>query len=268
MRLSHFAPLPPTTATLLVQASHPDSRTTLTVIASDKMVYGTVRIMCEFLGFESSLPHMIQTAGVAPLSQLAIACDLWISGSRLQSKIVDSARMSLGALVIGCLTPLAVEQDLNEGTAATQIRAASFGLFSSLAYSLVARQDPEQFDSVASVAQMRQIPIAGAYQSVVGESIRDAAGRLAHAWGLTRELSIALQGPRDFYLDPTERLIVDACEVATMAAQAAGVSVEPWPYIAKQDSIEQIALIQAMAMRAKRVAGRLEEELENLRSSA
>jgi hypothetical protein len=53
-----------------------------------------------------------------------------------------------------------------------------------------------------------------------------------------------------------------------MAAQAAGVSVEPWPYIAKQDSIEQIALIQAMAMRAKRVAGRLEEELENLRSSA
>jgi hypothetical protein len=103
---------------------------------------------------------------------------------------------------------------------------------------------------------------------VVGESIRDAAGRLAQAWGLTRELSIALQGPGDFYLDPTERLIVDACEVATMAAQAAGVSVEPWPYIAKQDSIEQIALIQAMAMRAKRVAGRLEEELENLRSSA
>lgn len=268
MQLNQITPLPPTAATLLVQSTHPDSRATLTVIASDMMVNRTVKMMCEFLGFESALPHMIQTVGPVALSQLAIASDLWISGSRVKCNVISSSQMSLGSLVIGCLTPLAVEQDITQTSAELQVRAASFGMFSSLAYSLVARQNPEQFDSVASVAQFRQIPLADAYQTVVGESIRDAAGRLAKAWGLTRELTIALQGPRDFALDRTEKLIIGATEIATLAAQSAGVSVEPWPYVVKSDSIEQIALIQAMGMRAKRVAKRLEEELDNLKNAA
>jgi hypothetical protein len=77
-----------------------------------------------------------------------------------------------------------------------------------------------------------------------------------------------LRGPQDFDLDDKERLIIGATEVATMAAQSAGVSVEPWPYLMPSESIEQIALIQAMGMRAKRVALRLTEELEQLRGAA
>jgi hypothetical protein len=52
-----------------------------------------------------------------------------------------------------------------------------------------------------------------------------------------------------------------------MAAQSAAVSVEPWPYIVNSNSIEQIALIQAMGMRAKRVSNALSQKLEALRSA-
>jgi hypothetical protein len=81
-------------------------------------------------------------------------------------------------------------------------------------------------------------------------------------------LTIALAGPKDFELTPREKLVIGATEVATMGAQSAGVSVEPWPYVVKSSSIEQIALIQAMGMRAKRVAQKLSEEVEQLRPSA
>jgi hypothetical protein len=261
-------PLPPTAAMLLIQHEHHDARTLLTVLASDVIVTKTTRTICEFLGFESNMPLIIQRAGSAALAQLAIAADLWISGSRVRSAVVSGSQMSLGCLVIGCLAPMALEQDLTLTDAELQIRAASFAMFSSLSVALVARQYPEEFDAAAAVARMRQIPIANAFQTVNGESIHAAAGRLASAWNLTRELTIALRGPQDFDLDAKERLIIGATEIATMAAQSAGVSVEPWPYLVPSDSIEQIALIQAMGMRAKRVAGRLTEELEQLRGAA
>jgi hypothetical protein len=268
MNSSQVAPLPPTAATLLLHSSHNDARTTLTVLASDLMVNRTLRTIVEFLGFESNLPHLLQMAGPGPLCQLAIASDLWISGSRVKSSVVSGTQLSLGSLVICCLSPMALEQDITQIDAQLQIRSASFGLFSTLSYSLVARQYPEEFDSAASIAQFRKIPIADAYEHVVGETIRSAAGRLANAWGLTRELTIALAGPKDFQLDKTERLIIGATEIATMAAQSAGVSVEPWPYVVKSESIEQIALIQAMGMRAKRVANKLSEEVEQLRPAS
>ena len=268
MNSLHATPLPPTAAMLLIQQEQHDARTLLTVLASDIVVSRTARTICEFLGFESNMPLIIQRAGPAALAQLAIVSDLWISGSRTKSASVSSAQMSLGCLVIGCLAPMALEQDLTLTDAELQLRAASFAMFSSLSAALVARQYPEQFEAAASVAKLRQIPIANAFQTVNGESIHDAAGRLATAWKLTRELTIALRGPKDFDLSPKEKLIIGATEIATMAAQSAGVSVEPWPYIVPTESIEQIALIQAMGMRAKRVAIRLSDELEQLRGAA
>ena len=268
MNSLHATPLPPTAAMLLIQQEQHDARTLLTVLASDIIVSRTARTICEFLGFESNMPLIIQRAGPQALAQLAIASDLWISGSRVKCSIVSGAQMSLGCIVIGCLAPMALEQDLTLTDAELQLRAASFAMFSSLAAALVARQFPEQFEAAATVAKLRQIPIASAYQNVNGESIQSAAGRLASAWNLTRELTIALTGPQDFVLDKKERLIIGATEIATMAAQSAGVSVEPWPYIVPTESIEQIALIQAMGMRAKRVASRLTEELEQLRGAA
>jgi hypothetical protein len=268
MNVMPVTPLPPTAATLLLLSRQGDTRTALTVIASDMMVSRTLKTIVEFLGFESNLPHLVQIAGQDALTQLAIAADVWISGSRVKCKVVSASQLSLGSLVIGCLTPMALEQDLSQTDAQLQIRSASFGLFSTLAYSLVARQFPEEFESAASIAQFRQIPIASVYQHVTGRSIQQSAGFLANAWGLTRELTIALQGPEGFQLDRNERMIISATEIATMAAQSAAVSVEPWPFVAKSDSIEQIALIQAMGMRAKRVAAKLSEEIEVLRPAA
>jgi hypothetical protein len=176
--------------------------------------------------------------------------------------------MSNGSMVIALLTPSALEQDLNNVNASLQVRAAAFGLFSTMSYSLVARQYPEQFESAASVAQFRQIPISDAYLNVVGRSIQEDAGDLARAWNLSRELTIALQGPKDFDLSKDEKMIISATEVATMAAQSAAVSIEPWPYIVKTDKIEQIALIQAMGMRAKRISGNVAKFIPDLKNAA
>lgn len=268
MTTANVAPLPPTAATLLVQSSQQDPRATLTVLASDLLVTRTVSMVCEMIGFEGQLVHIIQQCGYRPLTQLAIACDLWISGSRISSKTISGSHMSLGGMVIAVLTPSAIEQDFTDVNSSIQVRSAAFALFSNLAYSLVARQYPEEFESAASIAQFRQIPISDAYRNTVGRSIREDAGNLARAWGLTRELTIALQGPKDFDLTKEEKLIIGATEVATMAAQSAAVSIEPWPYMVKTDKIEQIALIQAMGMRAKRVAALLDEAIANLKNAA
>jgi hypothetical protein len=268
MTSAHVAPLPPTAATLLVQSSQQDARSTLTVLASDLLVSKTVMMVCEMIGFEGPIIHIVQQCGPRSLTQLAIASDLWISGSRVKCKCISSTHMSLGSMVIAALTPSALEQDITEVNASLQVRSAAFGLFSTLAYSLVARQFPEQFESAASIAQFRQIPVSDAYQNVVGRSIQEDAGTLAKAWNLSRELTIALQGPRDFDLTKEEKLIIGATEVATMAAQSAAVSIEPWPYLIKSDRIEQIALIQAMGMRAKRIAAQLETKVPNLKNIA
>ena len=268
MTSAHVAPLPPTAATLLVQSSQQDIRATLTVLASDLLVSRTVTMVCEMIGFEGPLIHIVQQCGPRALHQLAIASDIWISGSRVKCKSISSSHMSLGSMVVAILTPSALEQDITSVNAALQVRAAAFGLFSSLSYSLVARQYPEQFENAASIAQFRQVPITDAYLNVVGRSIQEDAGRLAKAWNLSRELTIALQGPKDFDLSREERLIVGAAEVATMAAQSAAVSIEPWAYVVKTDKIEQIALIQAMGMRAKRVQSQLESAVANLKNVA
>lgn len=268
MTSSNVAPLPPTAATLLVQSSQQDCRATLTVLASDMLVSRAVGMVCEMIGFEGQLIHIVQQCGARSLTQLAIACDLWISGSHVKSKTISGNHMSLGSMVIAVLTPSALEQDFTAVNSEMQVRASAFALFSTMAYSLVARQNTEEFESAASIAQFRQIPIADAYKNVVGRSIREDAGNLAKAWNLTRELTIALQGPRDFDLTREEKLIIGATEVATMAAQSAAVSIEPWPYTVKTDRIEQIALIQAMGMRAKRVAALLEEAIASLKNAA
>jgi hypothetical protein len=268
MSSAHVAPLPPTAATLLIQSSQSDSRATLTVLASDLLVCRTVSMVCEMIGFEGPLIHIVQQCGPRPLIQLAIACDLWISGARVKSKTISGSHMSLGSMVIAILTPSALEQNITEVDASMQIRAAAFGLFSTLSHSLVARQYPEQFENAAAVAQFRQVPLADAYKNVVGHSIQEDAGLLAKAWHLTRELTLALQGPRDFELTREERLIIGASQVATMAAQSAGVSLEPWPYLVKTEKIEEIALIQVMGMRAKRVSAQLVESIANLNTAA
>ena len=268
MTSAHVAPLPPTAATLLVQSNQQDTRSTLTVLASDLLVSKTVTMVCEMIGFEGPLIHIVQQCGPRSLTQLAIASDIWISGSRVKCKAISSTHMSLGSMVISILTPSALEQDITDVNSALQVRAAAFGLFSTLSYSLVARQYPEQFESAASIAQFRQIPISDAYLNVVGRSIQEDAGILAKAWDLSRELTIALQGPKDFDLTREEKLIISATEIATIAAQSSAVSIEPWPYIVKTEKIEQIALIQAMGMRAKRVSGQLETRVPNLKSAA
>ena len=264
---AHVAPLPPTAATLLVQSSLQDTRNTLTILASDLLVCRTVTMVCEMIGFEGPLIHIVQQCGSRSLTQLGIASDVWISGSRVKTKTISSSHMSLGSMVISILTPSALEQDITAVNAAMQVRASAFGLFSSLAFSLVARQFPDEFESAASVAQFRQVPIADAYVNVVGRSIREDAGNLAKAWNLSRELTIALQGPKDFDLTREEKLIIGATEVATMAAQSAAVSIEPWPYMVKTEQIEQIALIQAMGMRAKRVSALLESAVAQLKAA-
>jgi hypothetical protein len=268
MTSAHVAPLPPTAATLLVQSSQQDTRSTLTVLASDLLVSKTVTMVCEMIGFEGPLIHIVQQSGPRALSQLAIASDLWISGSRVKCKLISSSHMSHGSMVIAILTPSALEHDITAVDSALQIRAAAFGLFSTLSYSLVARQSPEAFESAASIAQFRQVPISDAYLNVVGRSIQEDAGTLAKAWNLPRELTIALQGPKDFDLTREEKMIIGATEVATMAAQSSAVSIEPWPFIVKTDKIEQIALIQAMGMRAKRVSSQLENRVPNLKNIA
>lgn len=268
MTSATVAPLPPTAATLLVQSSLQDPRATLTVLASDLLVSRTVNMVCEMIGFEGPIIHIVQQCGHRSLTQLAIASDLWISGSRVRAKTISSAHMSLGGMVIAVLTPSALEQDITSVNSSMQVRASAFALFSTLAYSLVARQYSEEFESAAAIAQFRKIPIADAYINVVGRSIREDAGKLAQAWNLTRELTIALQGPKDFDLSREEKLIIGAAEVATMAAQSAAVSIEPWPYMVKTDRIEQIALIQAMGMRAKRVSSLLDEAITNLKNAA
>lgn len=268
MTSEHVAPLPPTAAMLLVQSSQQDTRSTLTVLSSDLLVARTVGMVCEMIGFEGPLIHVVQQCGSRSLTQLAIACDLWISGSRVKCKAISSSHMSAGSMVIAILTPSALEQDFSAMDASLQVRAAAFGLFSTLSYSLVARQFPEQFENAATVAQFRQVPINDAYKNVVGRTIQEDAGKLASAWNLSRELTIALQGPRDFDLTREEKLIVGAVEVATIAAQSSAVSIEPWPYIVKSERIEQIALIQAMGMRAKRIASQLEQKVPNLKNIA
>ncbi|MEI8282952.1 MAG: HDOD domain-containing protein [Armatimonadota bacterium] len=267
MTSANVAPLPPTAAMLLIQSTLQDTRSTLTVLASDLLVSRTVSMVCEMIGFEGPLVTIVQQCGPRSLAQLAIASDLWISGSRVKCKTISSSHMSLGSMVTAILTPSALEQDINTVDSSLQVRACAFGLFSTLAYSLVARQLPQQFEDAAAIAQYRQIPLSDAYRNVVGCSIQEEAGRLAKAWNLSRELTIALQGPRDFDLTREERLIVGATEVATIAAQSAGVGIEPWPYTVKTDKIEQIALIQAMGMRARRVSGQLEGAVARLKAA-
>ena len=268
MTSAQVAPLPPTAAMLLVQSNHQDCRGTLTVLASDMLVSRTVGMVCEMIGFEGQLIHIVQQCGQRSLAQLAIACDVWISGSNVSAKAISSGHMSLGSMVIAILAPSALEQDFTSVNSEIQVRSSAFALFSTMAYSLVARQNPEEFDSAVSIAQFRQVPIADAYKNVVGRTIQEDAGKLAKAWNLSRELTIALQGPKDFDLSREERLIIGATEVATMAAQSAAVSIEPWPYMVKTDRIEQIALIQAMGMRAKRVSNLLEDAIQDLKNAA
>ncbi|HLO98147.1 MAG TPA: hypothetical protein VK171_06105 [Fimbriimonas sp.] len=268
MSSAQFAPLPPTAATLLVQSGFNDSRSILTVLASDLLVSRIVTIICERIGFDGTFSHIAQSSSPKSLTQLAIACDLWISGSRVSTRTVSSSHMSLGSLVIGVLTPSVLEADFLNVTGDLQMRASSFALFSTLTYSLVARQMPDEFESAASVAQFRKIPISDAFETVAGVTMREVAGRLASAWNLNRELTIALQGPGDFVLSPEEKIIISATETATSAAQSAALSMEPWPYTVKTDKIEQIALIQALGMRARKVAGQLEEKIAELKSAA
>lgn len=268
MSSEYFSPLPPTAATLLVQSGADDSRSILTVLASDLLVSRVVSIVCERIGFDGSFTHIAQTASGRALTQLAIASDIWISGSRVTTRTISSTHMSLGSLVIAVLTPSVLEQDFSSVNGDIQMRAASFALFSTMTYSLVARQMPEEFESAASVAQFRKIPISDAFTTVTGTSMRDVAGRLASAWNLSRELTIAIQGPRDFVLTPEERMIISATEAATSAAQSAALSMEPWPYTVKTDKIEQIALIQALGMRARKVAMQLEERIDQLKNVA
>ncbi len=268
MPLANIAPLPPTAAMLLKNEHEKDARTTLTILASDLLVSKVVEMVCEMIGFEGQAIHIVQQCGPRALSQLAIASDVWISGSHVKTKTVSSTHMSLGSMVVSVLTPSALEQDFTSVNSALQVRASAFGLFSCLSHSLVARVFSEDYENAASIAQFRQIPIADAYRNVVGRTIREDAGKLADAWGLNRELSIALQGPKEFELTKEEKLIIGASEVATMAAQSAAVSIEPWPYTVKTDRIEQIALIQAMGMRAKRVASMLDSAINALREDA
>jgi len=244
-----------------------ESRVIMPIIASDMVVSRGICIISEFMGFDGNLPHLFQTCGPYAISQLAIALDLWISGSRTKSSVVSATQLSLGSLVVGCLAPMVIDKNMDQIGAELQIRCASFGIFSTLAYSLVARQWPEEFDRAATIAQFRKVPIAEAYRHVCGEPIRQTAAKLAQGWNLTRELTIALAGPTGWDLTPTERVIISATQVATLAAQSCATSIEPWPYIAECDTVEEMALIQVFGMRAKHVSAALEKKLDLLRAA-
>ena len=62
--------------------------------------------------------------------------------------------------------------------------------------------------------------------------------------------------------------MVAALDVATAAARAAAVSVEPWPYVGASSSIEGYALLQALSLRARRIATKLGEALPELSQAA
>ena len=256
--------LPPTAATLL-RCERSDGRSVLTILASDVVVARTMGVIAATLGFETNLALLTQRAGAKAVAQLGIAVDLWVSGASVRSETISGAHLALGPLVIGCLTPLALTHDLTVCDAPRQIAAAGFALFGSLACALMARQDPERFERVAQLAHYRGVPLGDVYLHVSGETVHTAAHRLAEGWGLPRELSLALGGPEGEALSAEERAMVAALDLATVAARQAAVALEPWPYVGASDSIEDFALTQALSLRARRIATRLQEALPETR---
>ncbi len=262
-----LVPLPPTASTLL-RCERSDGRAVLTIIASDVVVSRTVLTLAATLGYEQNLALLMQRAGAKAVAQLGIAVDIWASGTSVRSETISQTHMALGPLVVGCLAPLALTHDLSECDAPRQIAAAGFALFGSLACALMARQEPDLFERVAQLARYRSVPLGDVYLRVAGETVHAAAHRLAEGWGLPRELSIALGGPEGETLTGEERALVAALDLATVAARQAAVSVEPWPYVGASDSIEDFALTQALALRARRIATRLQEALPGMKSAA
>ncbi|RYG88785.1 hypothetical protein EON77_00170 [bacterium] len=236
----------------------------LTILASDVVVARTLQIVASTLGFEPNLALLIQRSGVHTVASLGIAIDLWASGSSTRTTAISTSQMALGPLVVGCLAPLALTDDLASPDASLQLGTAAFALVASLALSLVARQEPALFERVAELARYRSRPLGDVFLEVAGESVHTAANRLAQGWDLPRELAIALSGPADARLTPAERAMVAALDVATAAARAAAVSVEPWPYVGATGTIEGYAVIQALSLRARRIATRLAESLPEL----
>lgn len=259
--------LPPTAATLL-RCEKSDGRAVLTILMSDVVVSKTVQVIASTLGFEPNLALLMQRAGTRTIAALGIATDLWASGSSTRSSTISASHMSLGPLVVGCLAPLALTNDLADASAELQLRTAAFALFGSLALSLMARQEPDLFERVAEVARYRSVPLGDVYRHVAGETVHEAAHRLAQGWDLPRELSIALSGPGEKALAPHERAMVAALDLATTAAQAAAVSVEPWPYVGAPESIEGFAVVQALSLRARRIAAKLQEALPEIAVAA
>lgn len=259
--------LPPTAATLL-RCGSSDGRSVLTILASDIVVARTLATVASTLGFEPNLALLTQRAGARAVASLGIAADLWVSGASARSETIAASHLALGPLVVGCLAPLALTEDLTACDAPRQIAAAAFALFGSLAPSLIARQDPELFERVAQLARYRAVPLGDVYLHVAGESVHAAAHRLAEGWGLPRELSLALGGPEGETLTREERAMVAALDLATVAARQAAVSVEPWPYVGSSDSVGDFALVQALSLRARRIATRLQETLPETRTAA
>ncbi|RYG85518.1 hypothetical protein EON77_05425 [bacterium] len=259
--------LPPTAATLL-RCERSDGRLVLTILASDVVVARTLQIVATTLGFEPNLALLIQRGGTRTIASLGIAIDLWASGSATRSSTISSMHLALGPLVVGCLAPLALTHDLASADASLQLGTAAFALMATLSYSLVARQEPDLCERVAELARYQCRPLGDVFPEVAGVSVHAAAHRLAHGWDLPRELSIALSGPQEAPLLPTERAMVAALDVATSAARAAAVSVEPWPYVGAASSIEGYALLQALSLRARRIATKLGEALPELGQAA
>ena len=259
--------LPPT-ATTLLRCERSDGRAVLTILMSDVVVSQTLQVVSTTLGFEPNLTLLMQRVGTRTLAAMGIAIDLWASGSSTRSTTISASHMALGPLVVSCLAPLALTQDLEEASQELQLRTAAFALFGSLALSLMARQEPDLFERVAEVARYRGLPLCEVYRLVSGESVNVAASRLAQGWDLPRELSIALSGPGDATLAPHEKAMVSALDLATTAAQAAAVSLEPWPYICASGSIVDFAVVQALSMRARRIASKLQESLPDIAVAA